>query len=149
MANTKQKLAAPEAHYEAVLDAGKEAVAALNKGVKDYEGLVAEGKENLEALVQANTAAVAGAERLNKELVAYLREGLAANLAVAKALAGVKTVQDVVELQKGYVEVTLEKAVTTGTKLSQSTIAVANDVAEPLKARAKVALDKILTPLAA
>ena len=74
---------------------------------------------------------------------------MADNLAMAKALAGAKTVQDMVELQKGHVEATLNKAVTTGTRLSETTMTVANDVAEPLRARAKLALDRVLTPLAA
>ena len=122
---------------------------AMTKTLKGMEELVAVGKGNLEAVVQANTAAVAGAKRFNTEVAAYLKAAYEANLAAAKALAGAKTVQEAVELQNGHVRASFDTAVAKGTELSEVAMAVANDVAEPLQARAQVTLDKLMAPIAA
>lgn len=122
---------------------------AAAKALKGMDELVAVGKGNLEAVVQANTAAVAGAKRLNTELAAYVRAAYEANLAAAKALAGAKTVEEAIELQNGHVRATVETAIAKGNELSEVALTVANDVAEPLQARAKVTFDKLLTQVAA
>ena len=122
---------------------------AVTKTLKGIDELVAVGKGNLDAVVQANTAAVAGAKRLNTELAAYARAAYEANLAAAKALAGAKTVEEAIALQNGHVKATVDTAVAKGTELSEVALAVANDVAEPLQARAQVTIDKLLTPVAA
>ena len=122
---------------------------AVTQTLKGVEELVALGKGNLEAVAQANTAAVAGAKRLNTEIAAYVKAAYEANLAAAKALAGAKTVQEAVELQNGHVRASFDTAIAKGTELSEVALAVANDVAEPLQARTQVALDKLMTPLAA
>ena len=122
---------------------------AVTKTLKGVEELVALGKGNLEAVAQANTAAVAGAKRLNTEIAAYVKAAYEANLAAAKALTGAKTVQEAIELQNGHVRASVDTAIAKGTELSEVALTVANDVAEPLQARAKVALDKLMTPLAA
>ena len=122
---------------------------AVTKTLKGLDELVAVGKDNLEAVAQANTMAVAGAKRINTELAAYVRAAYEANLAAAKALAGAKTVQEAIELQNGHLKATVDTAIAKGTELSEVALAVANDVAEPLQARAQVTIDKLMTPVAA
>ena len=146
---TKKQNVAVAAPAEAFQAAGRQTVEAMTKAFKGYDEFVAAGKDNLDAVVQANTAAVAGAKRLNTEFTAYLKAAYQANLAVAKALTGAKTVQEAVELQTGHVRATMDTALAKGAELSEVALAVANDVAEPLQARSKVAFDKLLTPIAA
>ena len=71
-------------------------------------------------MVRANTAATDGAERLNAA----------------------------VELQTSHVRDSVDTALAQGTELSEFALEVANDVAEPLKARTKVALDTLRKPIA-
>ena len=146
---TKKQNAAVATPAEALQAAGRQTVEAVTKAFKGYDELVAAGKDNLDAVVQANTAAVAGAKRLNTEFSAYLKAAYKANLEVAKAVTGAKTVQEAVELQTVHARATMDTALTKGAELSEVAIAVANDVAEPLQARTKVAFDKLMTPLAA
>ena len=146
---TKKQNAAVAAPAEAIQAAGRQTAEAVTKAFKGYDELVAAGKDNLDAVVQANTAAVAGAKRLNTEVSAYLNAAYKANLAVAKALTGAKTVHEAVELQTGHVRATLDTAFAKGTEISEVAFAEANDVAEPLQARTKVVFDKLMTPLAA
>ncbi len=121
---------------------------AMKKALNGYEDLIALGKDNLKALAQANAAAMAGAGQINAELAAYARDAQEANLAAAKVLTGAKNVQELVELQAGHVQATLDAALAKGTQVTELAVAVANDVAEPLQARAKVAVEKVMAPLA-
>ena len=148
MATKKQK-AAVEAPYAALQAAGQKTAETVTKTLEGYNELVAVGNSNLDAVAQANTTALAGARRLNAEFAAYLKGAYEANLAATKALTGAKTVQQAVELQTGYAQATLDKALTEGAKVSELALAVVNDVVEPLQARTKVAVEKLLTPLAA
>ncbi|MEM7025242.1 MAG: phasin family protein [Pseudomonadota bacterium] len=124
-------------------------VAAMNKMLKGYDELVAVGKDNVDVMVQVNNAAVAGAKRLNTEITEQLKAAYEANVATAKAVASAKTVQEAVDLQAGHVRATLDTMVSKSTELSEVAIAVANEVAEPIQARAKATFDKMTTPVAA
>ena len=139
-------VAAPYATLQA---AGRQMVEAATKTLTGYDELVAVGKDNMNAVAQANTAAGAGAQRLNTEIAAYLKGAYEASLVASKALTGAKTVQQAVELQTGHVQASLDTAFTKGAEISEVALAVANDVTVPLQARVKVAFDKLLTPLAA
>ena len=148
MANSKQN-AAFAAPYEAFQAAGEQAVTAMTKAFAGYDELVALGKANLDAAIQVNTATVAGAQKLNTAFADYVKATVEANIAAAKALTGVKTVQEAVELQTGHVRANLDSALAKGSELSELALSVANDVAEPLQAQTKVAFDKLLKTRAA
>ncbi|MDX1576427.1 MAG: TIGR01841 family phasin [Kiloniellales bacterium] len=146
---TKKRNAAPAASHAARKAVGGMANEAATKAFKGYDELVAAGKDNLDAVVRANTAATAGMTRLNSQVAANMKAAYEANLAFAKALSGVKTVNEAVELQAGHVRASLDMAITNGTELSEIALKAANDVAEPLQARTKFAIDTLLTPAAA
>lgn len=122
---------------------------AMTAAFTGYDNMVALGKGNFAAVMQANAAALAGAQRLNSVFAAYLQTAYEANLAVAQALAGTKSVQEAMTLQSGHLQASLESAMTKSSELSEVALEVANDVAEPLQARTKVALDKLMAPVAA
>ena len=109
-----------------------------------YAVFQAAAKDNLEAVAQANSAAVAGAQKLNSEVSAYLNGVYEANLAASKAVFAAKTVQEAVDLQTDHVRASVDAALTKSAELSQVAASVANDVAQPLQARTKVALDALL-----
>ena len=146
---TRKGKAAPAAPHAALKAVGDKANEAATKAFKGYDELVAVGKDNVDAVVRANTAATAGVTRINTQVAANLKAAYEANLAFAKALSGVKTVPEAVELQIGHVRASLDAAIANGTELSALALKVANDVSEPLQARTKVAIDTLLTPLAA
>ncbi len=148
MATKKQK-AAVDAPYAVLQAASAKSVEAVTKALEGYDELVVIGKDNLDAVVQANTAALAGAQRLNAEFAAYVKGAYEANLAATKALSGAKSVQQAVDLQTGYMQAALDKAMAESAKVSELALAAANEVAAPLQARTKVAVDKLFTPHAA
>lgn len=135
--------------FDAALVAGKQAYDNALKAWKDYDRYAAMGKDNLEAVVKANGAALAGAEQLNKELMAVAQHAWKVDVELAKALAAAKTVDELVDLQKDYVLAKTDAAFAEGSKLADMTAAVANDVATPIQARVKVAMDTLFKPAVA
>ena len=134
--------------FDAALAAGKQAYDKALKAWKDYDQYAVVGKDNLEAVVKANTAAIAGAEQLNKELIAVAQNAWKVDVELAKALAAVKSVDELVDLQKDYLLAKTDAAFAEGGKLADMTATVANDVATPLQAQAKVTMEKLFKPVA-
>lgn len=67
---------------------------------------------NLEKTIRLTSIAISGAERLFNLQLELARDLLAENAATAKALSGVKNVQELVELQKTLAQPSVEKTMT-------------------------------------
>jgi phasin family protein len=107
-----------------------------------YEEFTAFSKDNVEALVKAQTAFVKGSEEIGKTLVALSQANYEAAMATTKALFGATTFNQVVDLQNEVAKSSFDKLMAEGTKVSELVQKVANEVVEPLKARVDVAMSK-------
>ena len=67
----------------------------------------------------------------------------------AKALVGVKSLREAVDLQTDFAKGNFDKIVAESTKLSETAVKVANDAMEPITARVNVTVEKLFKPLAA
>jgi phasin family protein len=66
-----------------------------------------------------------------------------------KAIFACKNVQDMMTLQGKLTQVNMDKAVAQSSKLSEMTVKVANEAAQPISAQVNVAVEKFMKPLAA
>lgn len=137
-------------HYERFLGATKEQVekASVN-ALKTYEDLSKFSKENLDAYVAAGTTVAKGFETISKAWVAFTQETFEAGAQVAKALLSAKTLREAVDVQTDFAKTTFDKLVAEGTKVSEISVKVANEAAEPLNARFNATIEKFLKPVAA
>jgi len=103
-------------------------------GVKNFDELTAQQKASIEALLTSGEAASKGAEKLGEEIVSYNQKAYEAALGNAKALMGAKTVQDVFEMQTGFVRESFDAFVAEQAKLSEMTVKFANEAVQPLNA---------------
>ena len=129
--------------------AGEQTMKQFTKAFADYEGLAALGKANLDAVAGANQAAARGAETVTKTILANAQQAWEDNVAHAQALAGVKSVNQFVELQSNHMQVSMKKAMDQGVALSELTTNVTNQVTGPLQAQAKAATEKFFKSVAA
>lgn len=121
----------------------------MTKAMKSYEDLAKLGQENFEAVMEANKTAMTHGQALNQQFVAYLQSAAQANFDVFKALTGVKSAKEAIDLQTKHAQATFDESVATLTKLSEGAREAANDVAKPLQDRTKVSLDTLMTKVAA
>jgi len=107
------------------------------------------GRGNVEAFTKAAQTWASGSQDLARQYMA-LAQGLTDHaLEGAKALAGVKSVNEAAELQAKFAKAVLEKMVAEGTKLQEASVKLAETAFAPVNARMTVAMEKLAKPLAA
>ena len=107
------------------------------------------GRGNVEALTKAAQTWASGSQDLARQYMA-LAQGLTDHaLEGAKALSGVKSVNEAAELQAKFAKAALEKVVAEGTKLQEASVKLAESAFAPVNARMTVAMEKLAKPLAA
>lgn len=75
------------------------------KSAAEYGSFV---KANNEAMVESLSMTSKGIEALNAEATSYLKSSLENGVATAQAMAGAKSLQDMVELQADYAKASME-----------------------------------------
>jgi phasin family protein len=122
---------------------------AFAKYVPSFDAIVEFHKANFDALVQSQTVIAKGFQEISKELVAQAQAHLEAAVATGKSAFAAKTFKDVIELNVDGAKVSYEKLVAGTTKLGELGVQVSNEAFAPIKARATVATETFLKPLAA
>lgn len=99
-------------------------------------------KKNLEAVVASVTAATKGAEALSAQAMAYSKTAFETQVNAARALAGAKSVQEVVELQTAFAKGALETYMTELNKMTETVSASVKDSIKPLNERMTAAVER-------
>lgn len=120
---------------------------AFREGVEKSLGALTEinvqGKRNLEALVESVTAATRGAEALGAQSLAYGKKSWEEGVNAAQALAGAKSVQEVVELQTGFAKSAIETYLGEVTRMTDTLTAAVKDSFKPLNERMTATVEKV------
>jgi phasin family protein len=116
---------------------------------KSYEEMTKLQKDNWDAFVASSQIWAKGAEVVGKAWMSLAQDTLENAASTAKALVGVKSLREAVDLQTDFAKGNFDKFVAEGTKLSETVVKVANDAMEPITARVNVTVEKIFKPLAA
>jgi phasin family protein len=122
-----------------------EAAAALFAG---YEELADLGRENMAAVVRANTALSSGLEAIGKEVILYARSSFEQAAETATALLAARTFEDVFQLNSEFAKANLERLIEGSAKLSEMGIKLANDALAPLGGRVEATIHRLGKPLA-
>jgi phasin family protein len=144
-AATKPVPAAPVAReVEQAIAYTKEKVEKMSKQVfASFDDVTGFHKDNVEAFVASTQILGKGLEALSKELVAFSQSQYEQSMSTAKALMGVKSVKELVDLQTEYAKTAFDAFVAEATKVSESGFKVANQAAEPLTARVNATVEKL------
>jgi phasin family protein len=141
---------AGQKNFERMFGATKEQVEkASATAFKTYEDMSKFSKENMDAYVAAATTVAKGFESMGKAWVNFTQETMEAGAQVAKSLLAAKTLREAVDVQTDFAKTTFDKMVSESTKLSEISVKVANEAAEPISARVNAAIEKLLKPVAA
>ena len=100
-------------------------------------------KQNLEAVVASVTAATKGAEALGAQAMAYSKAAFDNQVTAAKALAGAKSVQEIVELQTAFAKSALETYMAEVAKMSETVQASVKDSVKPLNERVTAVVERL------
>ena len=110
--------------------------------IKTAEEFVAFSQGNVEAVVKSGQIWAAGVQDLSKTVAATAQAQIDEALAAVKALAGVKSLKEAVDLQTSLARASLEKAVAETGKLTDAGMKLAEQTWAPLTARVTLAVEK-------
>ena len=111
--------------------------------MKTAEDFVSFGQGNVEAFVKASQIWATGVQDLTKAFAATAQEQMDSNMAIFKALAGVKSVKEAIDLQTTLARTSMEKAVTETSKITDASMKLTEQAMAPITARVTRALEKV------
>jgi phasin family protein len=107
----------------------------FDKAAQGYDRMVNIAKDNAEAFMQAANVAGKGFETINAEVLAFSRKRMEGGVEHVRAIFGVKTMNEAVELQTEYGRRAFEAYVSEISKLNQLVLETAKNAAEPIQTR--------------
>ena len=123
-------------------DVNAKAKEAFERNTKVAEELTELTKGNVEAYVASAKLAAKGAETLGQEVAEFGRKSFEDASAALKSFAEVKSPADLFRLQGEFARAQFDAFVAESSKLSESVLKLAGEVAQPITSRYAVAAEK-------
>lgn len=137
--------------YEKAVAVQRSRVDAVGKvsddAMKTYETSVAVAKENVDAMLTAGSILVKGAQDITKIMLSAVHDQLEENLAYGKALAGCRSMHEVIELNQSTLKAGADNANEVGTKISATSAKVLEQAVGPLADRLTANIERALQPM--
>ncbi len=140
MANTAETTKTAQDYLQAGSAAFKEG---MEKSISALYELNAHSKKNLEAMVASMTAATKGAEAVGARAFAFSKKSVEDQIAASKALAGAKSVQEVVELQTAFAKSAFESFVTEANEIAGAVSGSVKDAMSPINERVTALVESV------
>lgn len=138
---------------EKVVEVTRERVAVAASAGNDVfdacQDVISYGKDNFDAVLNANSVFSKGMQEINNEILACFQATFEDGASATQKIFACANVQDVVKLQNELVQSTYTKAVDQSKKITDMSVKVTEDSAVPLSQRINVTVEKIVKPLAA
>ena len=116
---------------------------AMERNAKMMEEMSDLTKGNVEAIVASGRTAAQGFQTLGQEAADFGRRSFEEASATLKSFAEVKSPTDFFRLQSDYARSAFDSMIAESSKMSESMIKLAGEVAEPITNRAAIAADKV------
>ena len=114
----------------------------LAKVMKTSEEMVSFGQGNLEAAMKAAQIFAAGWQDLSKQAAATTQSSIEDSVATMKAIAGVKSIKEAIDLQTSFARALMEKAIAESGKMTDASLKLTEQAAAPFTARVSLAVEK-------
>jgi hypothetical protein len=129
-------------------DVNERARTQIERNTRIAEQFTELSKGNVEAMVASTKIVAKGLETVGQEVAEYSRKSFEDASAALKGFAEVKSATDFFRLQSDFVRGQFDGFVAESSKLSETMIKLAGDVAEPLASRYSVAAERVKAAVA-
>ncbi|MFC7333195.1 phasin family protein [Rhodocista pekingensis] len=119
---------------------------ATRQAFRVYDDAAGFQKDNIDALMRSGTIMARGFENLSKAMLAFTQTQVEQNVSAAKAMLGVKTLRELVDLQTEFARTSFDSLIAEATKVSEMSVKVTNEALEPLSARVNAAVEQMAKP---
>lgn len=113
----------------------------VDRSLNSLTELNAQGKKNLEAVVESAAAAQKGAEALSQQALAYGKKSWEENVSAAQSLSQARSVQELFELQTAWAKSATEAYLAHLNQTSETLTASLKDSFKPLNSRVSAAVE--------
>jgi phasin family protein len=134
---------AADRFQSAFADINERAKEAMEKNVRIVEEMTDLTKGNVEALVASSRAAAQVLETLGREAADYGRRSFEEASTALKSFAEVRSPTEFFRLQGEYARSAFDSLVAESSKMSETVIKMAGDVAEPVTSRYAIAAERV------
>ena len=111
--------------------------------MKTPQDFIAFGQGNVEALVKSGHILAMGVQDLTKQLAATAQASMEEAMSNLRAMSGIRTFQQAVELQTTLARTAVEKAVSQTSQVADTSIKLASDAIAPIASRVTLAVESI------
>jgi phasin family protein len=129
-------------------DVNERARTQIERNTRVAEELTELSKGNVEAIVASTKIVAKGLETVGQEVAEYSRKSFEDASAALKSFTEVKSATDFFRLQSEFARTQFDGFVAESSKLSETMIKLAGDVAEPLASRYSVAAERVKAAVA-
>lgn len=113
----------------------------VDRSLSSLTELNAQGKKNLEAVVESAAAAQKGAEALSQQTLAYGKKSWEENVSAAQSLSQARSVQELFELQTAWAKSATEAYLAHLNQTSETLTASLKNSFQPINARVSAAVE--------
>ena len=110
--------------------------------MKNYGEFASLNKEAVDAFVKSSTIFAQGFGDISRQFVALTQTLFDTNMATGSAVMGVRTPKDLLDLQSDWVRHSFNTALSHASNLSELSVQLANQAAEPIQSHFTSALGK-------
>jgi phasin family protein len=114
----------------------------MDKAVKSAEDIVSFSQGNVEAVVKSGQIWAAGMQEFTKSFASLAQAQMDQTVSVWKAMSGVKSLKDAMDLQSNLARSTVEAAMNETGKLTDASMKLAEQTLAPITARVTLAVEK-------
>jgi phasin family protein len=114
----------------------------MEKMLKTAEEFVSFNQANVEAMLKSGQIFAAGFQDLSQQMAASAQATFSDTLSTFKALTGVKSFKEAMELQAGLARSTVEKTLSETGRLTEASFKIAEQGFAPIAARVSVTVEK-------
>ena len=107
--------------------------------MKTTEQIVSFGQGNVEAMMKSNQVLAAGMQDLTRQIAATTQASIDEAMSGFRAMAGVRSIKDALELQTALARSAMEAAVRQTTQVAEASIKVAEQAMAPIAQRVTLA----------
>lgn len=115
----------------------------IEKSIAAMYEMNAHSKKNLEAVLASMTAATKGAETVGARAIAFSKKSVEDQIAASKALAGAKSVQEVVELQTAFAKTAFEAMVAEVNEIAGAMSGSVKEAMTPINERVTAMVERV------
>ena len=115
----------------------------MEQAMKQAEQILAFSQGNIEAMLKSGQIWASGLQDLSRQITTTAQSTFQDNVSVLRSLAAIRTLQDAVALQTSTARTAMEKAMAESTRLTETSMKLAEQASAPLTARVGAAMEMV------